>query len=85
MTDLFDNILEAQGERQSIQMADGITTSTAELHRCEVLTIVNRYFPNGDPKPFFLAVEKHRGLVAADKLRADCRAEWVKRKAHKST
>lgn len=52
-----------------------------EMHRCEVLTIVNRYFPKGDPKPFFSDVEKKRGKVAADKLRSDCRTEWAKRKA----
>ena len=80
MTDLFANIIEAKDERQAIQMADGITTTTAELHRCEVLTIVNHYFPNRDPKPFFALVEKHRGKVAADQLRDDCRAEWKKRK-----
>lgn len=80
MTDLFANIAEAKDERQAIQMADGITTSTAELHRCEVLCIVNRYFPNGDPKPFFADVQKHRGKEAADQLRDDCRAEWIKRK-----
>lgn len=80
MTDLFANIIEAKDERQAIQMADGITTTTAELHRCEVLTIVNRYFPKGDPKPFFDDVQKHRWQVATDKLRDDCRSEWIKRK-----
>ena len=81
MTDLFANIQEAQDERQAIQMADGITTSTAELHRCEVLTIVNRYFPNGDPKPFFEKVEKHRGAGPAKRLRDDCREAWAKHRA----
>jgi len=80
MTDLFANIQEAKDERQAIQMADGITTSVEELHRCEVLTIVNRYYPDGDPKPFFADVKKHRGQVATDKLMDDCRAEWINRK-----
>ena len=80
MNNLFANIQEAQEERQSIQMADGITSSVEELHRCEVLTVVNRYFPKGDPKPFFEKVEEHRGKVATDKLRDDCRKEWKKRK-----
>lgn len=80
MSDLFANIQEAKDERQAIQMADGITTSVEELHRCEVLTIVNRYFPHGDPKPFFADVKKHRGKVETDRLRDDCRAEWIKRK-----
>lgn len=37
MNDLFATIEEAKDERQSIQMADGITTTEDELHRCEVL------------------------------------------------
>ena len=80
MTDLFQSIEEAKDERQAIQMADGITTTAEELHRSEVLTIVNRYFPKGDPVPFFGMVEKHRGKDAADQLRADCRKEWAKRR-----
>lgn len=80
MNDLFDSIQEAKDERQAIQMADGITTTAEELHRCEVVGVVNRYFPNGDPKPFFADVEKKRGKAVADVLRADCRNEWAKRR-----
>lgn len=80
MTDLFASIEEAKDERQAIQMADGITTTAEELHRCEVSTIVRRYFPDGDPKPFFAEVEKKRGKESANKLRADCRKEWAKRR-----
>lgn len=80
MTDLFASIEEAKDERQAIQMADGIATTADELHRCEVLSIINRYFPNGDPKPYFAEVEKKRGKESADKLRADCRKEWTKRR-----
>jgi hypothetical protein len=80
MTDLFDSIEEAKDERRAIQMADGIETTIAELHRCEVITVVRRYFPDGDPKPFFADVEKKRGKEAADKLRADCRKEWASRR-----
>jgi hypothetical protein len=80
MNDLFASIEEAKDERQAIQMADGITTTQDELHRCEVIGIVNRYFPHGDPKPFFAEVEKKRGKESADKLRADCRVEWAKRR-----
>lgn len=83
MNDLFATIEEAKDERQSIQMADGITTTEDELHRCEVLCIVNRYFPDGDPIPFFKDVEKHRGKESAEKLKADCRKEWAKRKEGK--
>ena len=60
MLNLFASIEEAKDERQAIQMADGITTTADELHRCEVLCIVNRYFPDGDPKPYFAEVEKKR-------------------------
>ena len=80
MNDLFASIQEAQDERQAIQMADGITTTQDELHRCEVITVVRRYFPEGDPKPFFADVEKKRGKESADKLRADCRVAWAKRR-----
>ena len=77
MNDLFQSIAEAQDERQAIQMADGITTTVEELHRCEVSTIVRRYFPDGDPKPFFADVEEKRGKKSADKLRDDCRIAWA--------
>ena len=80
MNDLFESIAESKDERQAIQMADGITTTQDELHRCEVITVVRRYFPDGDPKPFFADVEKKRGKESADKLRADCRKEWAKRR-----
>lgn len=76
MNDLFVSIQEAKDERQAIQMVDGIVTSSDELHRCEVRLVINRYFPHGDPKPFFNEVEKRRGKVVADKLRNDCRDAW---------
>lgn len=78
MTDLLASIQEAKDERQAIQMADGIETTAEELTRCEVQSVIRRYFPDGDPKPFFADVEKFRGKEAADKLRADCRVAWVK-------
>ena len=81
MTSLFESIEEAKDERRAIQMADGIETTADELHRCEVQSVIRRYFPDGDPKPFFSDVEKFRGKVAADKLRADCRVAWAEVKA----
>lgn len=81
MNDLFASIEEDKKERQAIQMADGITTTQEELHRCEVQSVIRRYYPNGDPKPFFAEVEKHRGKESADKLRADCRVAWAEVKA----
>lgn len=80
MNDLFATITEAQDERQAIKMADGLTATVDELHRCEVLSVVRRYFPKGDPRPFFAEVEKFRGKEAADKLRNDCRKEWARRR-----
>ena len=81
MNDLFESIEEAKDEakdaRRAIPMADGIETTADELHRCEVQSVIRRYFPDGDPKPFFADVEKFRGKVAADKLRADCRVAWA--------
>ena len=76
MNDLLTSIQEAKDERQAIQMADEITTTADELHRCEVITVVRRYFPDGDPKPFFADVEKKRGKESADRLRNDCRTLW---------
>ena len=91
MTDLFANIAEAKDERQAIQMADGITTSVEELHRCEVISILNRHFPveynehsvkeaGRNIEQFCDMVAKARGRAAADQLLADCRKEWMKRK-----
>lgn len=76
MNDLLESIQEAKDERQAIQMADNITTTVEELHRCEVTGIVRRYFPHGDPSPFFEMVESKRGKAAAEKLRTDCRSAW---------
>ena len=81
LTDLLASIEEAKDERRAIQMADGIETTAEELHRCEVQSVIRRYFPDGDPKPFFADVEKFRGKESADKLRADCRVVWAKVKA----
>lgn len=80
MNDLFASIEEAKDERISIQMADGIETTAEELRRCEVQSVIRRYFPYGDPKPLFAEVEKKRGKDAADCLRNDVRAAWKKRR-----
>lgn len=81
MNNLFESIEEAKEERQAIQMADGIETTADELHRCEVQSVIRRYFPNGDPKPFFSEVEKRRGKESADRLRNDCRDAWRREQA----
>lgn len=81
MNGLFDNLQEWKEERLAIMAGEPAESIAADIHRCEVRTIVNRYFPDGDPKPFFAEVEKRRGKVAADILRADCREEWQRRKS----
>ena len=92
MTDLFASIEEAKDERQAIQMADGITTTQEELHRCEVQSVIRRYFPKSFDKQsvkeagdnieaYCKEVEDRRGKALADKLRADCRKAWAEVKA----
>ena len=82
MNDLFTSIEEAKDERQAIQMADGITTTSDELHRCEVQAVMRQFYPDGDKaKEYFELVEKKRGHLAAQKLRDDCREEWKRRKS----
>ena len=82
MNDLFASIQESQDERQAIQMADGITTTADELHRCEVQSIMRRCYPDGNKaKEYFELVEAKRGHLAAQKLRDDVREEWKRKKA----
>ena len=51
------------------------------IHRCEVLDIVARYFPDGAAAAEYMKLcEKKRGKAAADKLRDDVREEWKKRR-----
>lgn len=82
MNDLFESIAEAKEERTAIQMADGIETTADELHRCEIQSVIRQCYPDGEKaKEYFELVESKRGHLAAQKLRDDVRAEWVKRKA----
>lgn len=78
MNDLLQPIEEAKEELQGNKEADGITTTAEELYQCEVRTVARRYADGEDLKPFFKDVEKHRGKVSADKLRADV---WAKCKS----
>ena len=79
MNDLLQSIEEAKDERQAIQMADGITTTAEELHRCEITAVIRQCYPDGDKaKEYFELVEKKRGHLAAQRLRDDVRAEWKK-------
>lgn len=92
LTDLFESIQEAKDERQAIQMADGIETTQEELHRCEVQSVIRRYFPKSFDKQsvkeagdniaaYCKEVEDRRGKALADKLRADCRKAWAELRA----
>jgi len=57
-------------------------TQSAELHRCEVLSVVRMYYPdNKRAVEYFAEVEKRRGKDAAERLRADVRVEWMARQA----
>jgi hypothetical protein len=80
MNDLLTSLHEASEERLAI--AGESEDVRAEIHRCEVNTLVNRYFPHGGEQlgEFLKLVESKRGKPAADQLRADCREEWKKRK-----
>jgi hypothetical protein len=80
MNDLFESFHEASEERLAI--AGDTEQTRADIHRCEVNTLVNRYHPKGGEQlgEFLKVVETKRGKESADKLRADCREEWKKRK-----
>lgn len=81
MNDLFQSIEEAKEERQAIQMADGITTTAEELHRCEITAVMRQCYPDGDKaKEYFELFEKNRGHLAAQRLRDDVREVWKKRR-----
>lgn len=55
-----------------------------DLHKCEVQSVIRRYYPdNRAAAQFFEDVEKKRGHLAAQRLRNDCRIEWMKKKAEK--
>ena len=80
MTDLFDSMAEHAEERAAIMSDSGINDPEAlraDLHRCEVATVIRWFYPDGGKaKEYFDLVEKKRGKEAADVLRADCRIAW---------
>ena len=50
-----------------------------ERHRCEIRQILKwRVQDRTKAMEYLLAVEKHRGEVAANKLRIDARIQWEK-------
>lgn len=81
MIDLLQSIAEAKEVRQAIQMADGITTTSDELHQFEIKAVMRQCYPDGNKAAeYFELVEKKRGHLAAQRLRDDVRAEWKKRR-----
>ena len=81
MNDLFQTLDEHAEERAAIMADSGINDPEAlraDLHRCEVATVIRWFFPDGGKaKEYFDLVEKKRGKEAADALRADCRIAWA--------
>ena len=81
----FDHALE---ERKGIMADSNIhdeamayTYTEAYRHECEVRHRVKKHFPDGMAmKSELNEIEKFRGKEAADKLRADCRRAWAKRR-----
>ncbi len=80
MNDLFDNIEEAREERAAIMADSGIANpdqaAAVDLHPYEVRDVILRFFPDGDPTPYFDKVKEKRGNDAAERLIADCREAW---------
>lgn len=85
MGDLFEQMAEAKSEREAIMIEssvpDAIESAAEDIHRCEVKSVIRRYYPDGKAAAdYFGLVEKKRGKGPADKLRADCRVAWAKRR-----
>jgi len=80
MNDLLTSLHEASEERLAI--AGDTEDVRAQIHRCEVNTLVTRYHPNGGEQlgEFLKLAESKRGKESVDQLRVDCREEWKKRK-----
>ena len=76
MNDLFSSIEESKEERAAIMADSGLDATADDLHRCEVSSIIRRYFPQGNPTPYFDLVKEKRGNDAAERLINDCREAW---------
>lgn len=88
MTPSDDLFAEAYSERAAIMQHDGglpievaermaETDTRAALYACEIRSVVAMYRKDGGEavKDFLAQVAKHRGQVAADRLRADALAK----------
>ena len=80
MNDLFTSHEEAREERAGIIADSGIANpeqaAAVDLHPYEVRDVIRRFFPDGDPTPYFGLVKAKRGNDAADRLITDCREAW---------
>lgn len=84
LVELFESMEEHFLERSAIMIESGvpgaIEKAEEDRHRCEVKMVMRLYFPEGErAADYFRLVEKKRGKIPADKLRADCRVEWKKK------
>lgn len=85
MTDLFTSMEVHQAVRLAIMqessVPDAVIHAEEDRHRCEVDSVIRQYYPdNKRAAAYFDLVEKARGKEAADRLRADCRIAWAKRR-----
>ena len=85
MTDLFASMTEHQAERLAIMqesnVPDAVVAADDDRHRCEVKSVIRRFFPDGQgASEYFALVEKKRGKPAADRLRNDVRVAWRQRR-----
>lgn len=56
-------------------------TALEHMHECEVRDVIKRYYPDGNAAKEYLDLcEKKRGKPAADRLRNEVLAEWLKLK-----
>lgn len=80
MNDLFTSHEEAREERAAIMADSGISNpeqaAAVDLHKYEVRDVIRRFFPDGDPTPYFGMVKANRGEKAAERLITDCREAW---------
>ncbi len=78
--DLFTSYEEAREERAAIMADSGISNpdqaAAVDLHPYEVRDVIRRFFPDGDPQPYFGLVKAKRGNDAAERLIVDCREAW---------
>ena len=85
MKDILASMDEALEERKAIMIEsnvpDAIGMAEDDRHRCEVKSVIRRFFPDGNAAAeYFALVEKKRGKPAADRLRNDVRVAWRQRR-----